>query len=42
MDVDLGTGWSYFVENEPYKRFLAQQGSQNEVCPMLTHGSFCN
>ncbi|KAF9504605.1 hypothetical protein BS47DRAFT_1368669 [Hydnum rufescens UP504] len=31
IDVDLGTGWSYFVENEPYKQFLAQQGAQTKV-----------
>ncbi|KAF9508430.1 hypothetical protein BS47DRAFT_1302875, partial [Hydnum rufescens UP504] len=38
INVDLRTRWSYFVENEPYKRFLAQQGAQTEMstCSGLT------
>ena len=35
IDVDLGTGWSYFVKNGPYKQFLMQQHTQSEVHPSL-------
>lgn len=30
-DLGLGTGWSYFVENEPYKEFTNMLGDQSEV-----------
>lgn len=30
-DPGLGTGWSYFVENEPYKAFTDTLGPQDEV-----------
>ncbi|THU93123.1 hypothetical protein K435DRAFT_861819 [Dendrothele bispora CBS 962.96] len=31
-DPGLGTGWSYFVEDKPFKEFLATVTDQDEMC----------
>jgi hypothetical protein len=30
-DPGLGTGWAYFVEDEPYRKFLLTVTDQEEV-----------
>lgn len=34
-DPGLGTGWSYFVEDGPYREFLKTVTDQDEVCNLL-------
>ena len=39
-DVGLGTGWAYFVEDEPYKSWILSHTTQTDVstrppCPLM-------
>lgn len=31
-DVDLTSGWAYFVEDSKYRDFIKEIGDQQEVC----------
>lgn len=34
-DVELTSGWAYFVEDSKYQGFIKGMGDQQEVCPLL-------
>jgi hypothetical protein len=39
-DTGLGTGLSYFVENDQYKAFLRDYVSEKDVCSCLYFNSY--
>lgn len=34
-DVELGPGWSYFVEDKEYTEHLRMNENEKEVCPVV-------
>lgn len=39
-DPGLGTGWAYFVEDEPYREYLLTVTDQDEVCFLSVFSRF--